>query len=106
MGTYLDNNSRTVRAEEFKGELSRFIGHFQDLKDSIDHVLLISHMDADGYACSAILKLMLEREGISYSARYYNRKNSWKNYLDRVLNQYDHVKNLMVIFSLYIVLCH
>ncbi len=99
MGTYLDNNSRIIKAEEFKRKLSRFIGHFQDIKESVDLVLLISHMDADGYACSAILKLMLEREGINYSARYYNRKNSWKTYLDRVLRQYDHVKNLMVIFS-------
>ena len=47
----------------------------------------------------SILKYMLEREGISHSTRYYNRKGTWKQFLDNVLPQYDHVENLAVFFS-------
>ncbi|MBN2154459.1 MAG: DHH family phosphoesterase [Candidatus Lokiarchaeota archaeon] len=96
---YLDKNLREIKEHEFEVKLTQIAGNFLDLKDNLDHVLLISHRDADGYACSAILKIMLEREGINYSTRYYNRKNTWKQYLDSIIPQFDYIENLAVIFS-------
>jgi single-stranded DNA-specific DHH superfamily exonuclease len=96
---YLENRQREVQQDQFEAKLDRIVGHFIDIKKSIDHALLISHTDADGYAASAILKYMLEREGIKYSTRYYNRKAPWSQYLDSLIPQFDHVENLAVFFS-------
>jgi len=96
---YLDDNFRILKEKQFQENLQLTAGYFQDMKESLEHVVLISHSDADGYASAAILKYMLEREGINYSTRYYNRKGTWKQYLDGILSQFDHIENLAVIFS-------
>ncbi len=96
---YLDINVREVKEEQFQEKLKQIVGYFEDSKKLIDHAVLISHSDADGYASAAILKYMLEREGISYSTRYYNRRNTWKQYLDSVIPQFEHYENLAVFFS-------
>ena len=96
---YLDHNVRELNEDQFREKLNRIAGYFKDSKKDIDHALLISHSDADGYASAAILKYMLEREGIPYSTRYYNRKGTWKQYLDSVIPQFDHIENLAIFFS-------
>ncbi|TFG19864.1 MAG: hypothetical protein EU530_04920 [Promethearchaeota archaeon] len=96
---YLDNNVRELQEDQFREKLERTVGSFEDSKKQINHALLISHSDADGYASAAILKYMLEREGIPCSTRYYNRKGTWKQYLDSVLPQFTHIENLAVFFS-------
>ena len=96
---YLDNDVRVIEDDKFREDLQRIAGYFQDAKKNLDHALLISHSDADGYASAAVLRYMLEREGISYSTRFYNRKGTWKQYLDGVLPQYDHIDSLAVFFS-------
>jgi single-stranded-DNA-specific exonuclease len=96
---YLDNNKRRVKDDNFREKLRQIAGIFLDTKRNLGHAVLISHMDADGFASAAILKYMLEREGIPYSTRYYNRKGTWKQYLDGIIPQYDHVENLAVFFS-------
>ncbi len=93
---YLDNV--THREEEFLQKLKQTAAKYYDIRKEIEHILIIAHTDADGYASAAILQRMAARDNISCTIKYYNRVGTWKNYINDILIDFDNYENLAIIF--------
>ena len=96
--TYLDGKNREIKENEFLDRLNQVAATFYDIRKDLEHILIIAHSDADGYACAALLQRMAAREGIDFSTKYYSRKGTWSNYLNEILPDFDKFDNF-VAFS-------
>lgn len=88
-----------TREQKFLAELSIAATRFYDIRDQIDHVLIVAHSDADGYAAAAILEKMLQREHIACTVFFFNRESPWDVFLEDMLANFNHIENLTVFFA-------
>ncbi|MHA1821815.1 MAG: DHH family phosphoesterase [Promethearchaeota archaeon] len=96
---YLEYRDKPLREKEFLDKLKEVAGIFYDLSSEIEHLLIIAHQDADGFASAALLDRMAAREKIPHSIFYYNRKGTWYNYLNnQALPPFDKYERFCVIF--------
>ena len=65
--------------KSFLSQLDNSIDHFID--QSYEHVISISHNDADGFSCSAIIQNLLYKMQIPVEYHIFNLATSWKQYL-------------------------
>lgn len=97
--TYLDGKNREIKEKEFLDRLNQVSATFYDIRKELEHILIIAHSDADGYACAALLQRMAAREGIEFTTKYYSRKGTWSNYLNGILPEFDKFDNFAVFFA-------
>ena len=79
--------------------LNQISATFYDIRKDLEHILIIAHSDADGYASAALLQQMATREGIEFSTKYYSRKGTWNAYLNEILPDFDKFDNFAVFFA-------
>ncbi|MBD3350231.1 MAG: hypothetical protein GF364_01980 [Candidatus Lokiarchaeota archaeon] len=96
---YIDDKDRDKKEKEFLKQLDISVAIFQDIKDELEHVLIISHTDADGYASATIIQRMLNRDGIKSSIDYFNRTSTWDDYLYDIVPRFDRYENFAVFFT-------
>lgn len=63
----------------FLSKLDNSINHFED--SNYEHVISISHNDADGFSCSAIIQNLIYKMNIPIEYHIFNLATSWKIYL-------------------------
>jgi single-stranded DNA-specific DHH superfamily exonuclease len=96
---YLQKVQRQVREKEFLNKLKEVAAFFSDIKKQLEHILIIAHNDADGYASSILIQKMANRENISCSAKYYNRNGTWADYLNEILPNFDKYEDFAIFFA-------
>jgi hypothetical protein len=75
--------------------LDNAIDHFID--KSYEHVISISHNDADGFSCSAIIQNLLYKMQIPVEYHIFNLATSWKQYLKNFFPKLGKKKNAFVL---------
>lgn len=86
------------REVHFLSDLSLAASSFYDKKDRTDHVLIIAHSDADGYAAATIISKMLRRENLENTTVFFSRESPWEVFLENSLASLNHIENLSVFF--------
>ena len=71
---------KTKFLEALNNAVDQFIDH------SFNHVITISHNDADGISCLHIIQNLLYKMHLNYDYFIYNRSVSWSNYLKGILS--------------------
>jgi single-stranded DNA-specific DHH superfamily exonuclease len=64
---YLSDRKKKTDESGFLKQLKFVASKFIEISKTIKYFLVITHSDADGYACGSILQRMAERERISTS---------------------------------------
>jgi single-stranded DNA-specific DHH superfamily exonuclease len=80
--------------EDFNNAIDQFIDH------SFNHVITISHNDADGISCLHIIQNLLHKMNLDYDYFIYNRSVSWENYLKGILSSRQTQKNAFIFTDL------
>lgn len=96
---YLSDRKKKTDESGFLKQLKFVASKFIEISKTIKYFLVITHSDADGYACGSILQRMAERERISTSCFYYNRRTSWNLYLKSILSSTKKDEPFAIIFS-------
>ncbi|MHA1727384.1 MAG: DHH family phosphoesterase [Promethearchaeota archaeon] len=87
------------RESDFLMKLSELTARFDDIKSNLEHILIITHTDADGYASAELVQRMATREKIQYSTKYFNRTESWRSFLNGILPEFDKFEHFAVFFT-------
>ena len=72
--------NKTKFLEILNNGVDQFIDH------SFNHVITISHNDADGISCLHLIQNLLNKMHINYDYFIYNRSVSWGNYLKGIFS--------------------
>jgi len=88
--------NRNIDKNGFINQLKMASSAYYDNRKSYEHVLIIAHVDADGYASCELIERMLLRENIPHSYKFFNRNTEWKTYLDNILINYEKYENLAI----------
>lgn len=96
---YLKNRKIKIDEQGFLKQLKFIASKFIEVSQKSRYFLIITHSDADGYACGSILQRMMEREGITTNIFYYNRRSSWNLYLKNILSSMHVNEEFSIIFS-------
>ncbi|MFX1567177.1 MAG: DHHA1 domain-containing protein [Promethearchaeota archaeon] len=79
---------------KFLEELNNAVDQFIDR--SFNHVITISHNDADGISCLHIMQNLFYKMHLNYDYFIYNRSVSWENYLKGILSSRQTDKNALL----------
>ncbi|MHA1339706.1 MAG: DHH family phosphoesterase [Promethearchaeota archaeon] len=90
--------NRKLDEKGFLKRLETAVSVYYDFRKEYDHVLIIAHVDADGYASCEIIEQMLRRDNIPHSYKFFNRNSKWDIYLSNILPEYDKFDNFAVFF--------
>ncbi len=84
----------TPNKTKFLEDLDNAVDQFIDR--SFNHVITISHNDADGISCLHIIQNLLYKMHLNNDYFIYNRSVSWENYLKGILSSRQTDKNAFI----------
>jgi single-stranded DNA-specific DHH superfamily exonuclease len=84
----------TPNKTKFLEDLNNAVDQFID--SSFNHVITISHNDADGISCLHIIQNLLYKMHLNYDYFIYNRSVSWETYLKGILSSRQSEKNSFI----------
>lgn len=82
--------NKTKFLEDFHNAVDEFIDR------SFNHVVTISHNDADGISCLHLVRNLLYKMHLDYDYFIYNRSVSWKDYLKGIFSSRQTDKNALI----------
>jgi len=82
--------NKTKFLEDFNNAIDQFVDR------SFNHVVTISHNDADGISCLHLVQNLLYKMHLDYDYFIYNRSVSWNNYLKGILSSRQTDKNAFI----------